>query len=96
MLRFFIQFGGLEAVITGFLDEYPEKLGRHREKFVLVFLSISFLLALSTTTNGGVYLITLLEMYATGAAIMTVVLVEAIAVSWFYGKSCYYTKWYCT
>jgi len=74
-------------VITGFLDEFPDKLGKHREKFVLVFLTISFLLALSSTTYGGIYLITLLEMYATGAAIMTVVLVEALAVGWFYGKS---------
>uniref|UniRef100_F6XTN6 Transporter n=1 Tax=Ciona intestinalis TaxID=7719 RepID=F6XTN6_CIOIN len=78
-------FGGLEAVITGFSDEYPETIGKHREKFVLGLLSVSFLLALATTTQGGVYLMTLLEVYATGPAIMTVVLLESISVTWFYG-----------
>uniref|UniRef100_H2ZI19 Transporter n=1 Tax=Ciona savignyi TaxID=51511 RepID=H2ZI19_CIOSA len=78
-------FGGLEAVITGFSDEFPETIGKHREKFVLGLLSVSFLLALATTTEGGVYLMTLLEVYATGPAIMTVVLLESISVTWFYG-----------
>ncbi|XP_076801225.1 sodium-dependent serotonin transporter-like isoform X1 [Clavelina lepadiformis] len=78
-------FGGLEAVITGAADEFPEKVGKNREKFVLVFLSGSFLFAISTTTQGGAYLVTLLEAYAAGSAIMTFVLLEAISVSWFYG-----------
>lgn len=30
---------------------------------------------------------TLLEEYATGPAVLTVALIEAVAVSWFYGKS---------
>lgn len=31
-------------------------------------------------------MVKLLEEYATGPAVLTVVLIEAIAVSWFYGK----------
>lgn len=31
-------------------------------------------------------MVTLLEEYATGPAVLTVALIEAIAVSWFYGK----------
>lgn len=31
-------------------------------------------------------MVKLLEEYATGPAVLTVVLIEAVAVSWFYGK----------
>lgn len=31
-------------------------------------------------------MVTLMEMYATGTAIMIVVLLEAIGVSWYYGE----------
>lgn len=31
-------------------------------------------------------MVTLLEEYATGPAVLTVALIEAVAVSWFYGK----------
>jgi len=78
-------FGGLEAVITAFCDEFPVRVGQHRELFVLLLLTVSFLGALSTTTQGGMYFLSLLEIYATGPAIMTVVLVEAIALTWVYG-----------
>lgn len=36
--------------------------------------------------QGGAYVVKLLEEYATGPAVLTVVFIEAIAVSWFYGK----------
>ena len=53
---------------------------------MLALLSVSFLGALSTTTQGGMYVLTLLENYGTGPAIMTVVLMECIALSWIYGE----------
>ena len=43
-------FGGLEAMITGLCDEYPQVLGRRRELFVGVLLVIIYLCALPTTT----------------------------------------------
>lgn len=36
--------------------------------------------------QGGAYVVKLLEEYATGPAVLTVVLIEAVAVYWFYGK----------
>ena len=43
-------FGGLEAMITGFCDEYPATLGKHREIFVGILLTFIYLCALPTTT----------------------------------------------
>lgn len=36
--------------------------------------------------QGGAFVVKLFEEYATGPAVITVVLLEVIAVSWFYGK----------
>ena len=43
------QFGGLESLITGVLDEWPW-LRRKREIFVAVLICYCFMAALSTTT----------------------------------------------
>lgn len=44
-------FGGLEAIITAFCDEYPTLLSRNREVFVGLLLVVVFLLSLPTCTQ---------------------------------------------
>ncbi|XP_027717348.1 sodium-dependent serotonin transporter [Vombatus ursinus] len=78
-------FAGLEGVITAVLDEFPHFWAKRREWFVLAVVITCFFGSLSTLTFGGAYVVKLLEEYATGPAVLTVVLLEAIAVSWFYG-----------
>ena len=45
------QFGGLEAIITAVLDEYPDHFSHRRELFVLGLVVVCFLGSLSTLTN---------------------------------------------
>nr|XP_020450143.1 sodium-dependent serotonin transporter-like isoform X2 [Monopterus albus] len=78
-------FGGLEAIITAVLDEYPDHLSHRRELFVLCLVVVCFLGSLSTLTNGGAYVVKLLEEFGVGCSIIAVGFLEAIAVSWFYG-----------
>lgn len=135
-LAFHLQFGGLEAVITAVMDEYPQVLAGRRELFVLGLITVCFLGSLSTLTyvsttghhsapvptthllvpptspplrdfaedvlrmpagsaatlpspvlfQGGAYVVKLLEEFGAGCSILAVVLLETIAVSWFYGK----------
>uniref|UniRef100_A0A8C7JI34 Solute carrier family 6 member 4a n=1 Tax=Oncorhynchus kisutch TaxID=8019 RepID=A0A8C7JI34_ONCKI len=80
-------FAGLEGVITAMLDEFPQLLSRRRELFVLGLVCVCYLGALSTLTYGGAFVVKLFEEYATGPAVITVVFLEVIAVSWFYGTS---------
>ncbi|KAH0511433.1 Sodium-dependent serotonin transporter [Microtus ochrogaster] len=80
-------FAGLEGVITAVLDEFPHIWAKRREWFVLIVVITCVLGSLFTLTSGGAYVVTLLEEYATGPAVLTVALIEAIAVSWFYGIS---------
>lgn len=46
----FLQFGGLEALITGICDEWPQTIGRKREMFVAGLIVYCFFGALATTT----------------------------------------------
>uniref|UniRef100_A0A669AZU2 Transporter n=1 Tax=Oreochromis niloticus TaxID=8128 RepID=A0A669AZU2_ORENI len=78
-------FGGLEAIITAVLDEYPDQFYHRRELFVLCLVVVCFLGSLSTLTNGGAYVVKLLEEFGVGCSIIAVGFLEAIAVSWFYG-----------
>nr|KAF6322880.1 solute carrier family 6 member 4 [Pipistrellus kuhlii] len=78
-------FAGLEAVVTGVLDEFPHIWSKRRELFVLGVIITCFFGSLATLTFGGAYVVKLLEEYATGPAVLTVALLEAIAVFWFYG-----------
>ncbi|KAM5322315.1 LOW QUALITY PROTEIN: sodium-dependent serotonin transporter-like [Glossophaga mutica] len=81
---------GLE-VITAVLDEFPHIWSRRREWFVLCVVVTCFFGSLVTLTclrshlRGGAFVVTLLEEYATGPAVLTVALIEAIAVYWCYG-----------
>ena len=78
-------FGGLEAFITGVMDEYPQLIGRRRELFVFGLVIYCYLGALPTTTNGGNYLVEFLDHYGVSFSILFIVLVETIAVCWCYG-----------
>ncbi|TKC47495.1 hypothetical protein EI555_018948 [Monodon monoceros] len=78
-------FAGLEGVITAVLDEFPHIWSKRREWFVLSVVITCFFGSLITLTFGGAYVVKLLEEFATGPAVLTVALIEAIAVYWFYG-----------
>uniref|UniRef100_A0A8C2FQ56 Transporter n=1 Tax=Cyprinus carpio TaxID=7962 RepID=A0A8C2FQ56_CYPCA len=78
-------FGGLEAIITAVMDEYPDTLSHRRELFVLGLVVVCFLGSLSTLTTGGAYVVKLLEEFGVGSSIIAIVFLEATAVSWFYG-----------
>ncbi|XP_073715135.1 sodium-dependent noradrenaline transporter [Misgurnus anguillicaudatus] len=76
--------GGMEAVITGLSDDF-KILKRNRKFFTFATAFGTFLVALFCVTNGGIYVLTLLDKYAAGTSILFGVLIEAIGVSWFYG-----------
>ncbi|XP_059166029.1 sodium-dependent serotonin transporter-like, partial [Physella acuta] len=77
-------FGGLEAIITGILDEWTV-LRKHRELFVAGLMVWCFMGALVTTTYGGIYVVQLMDTYGAPISILLVVFLEAVAVSWIYG-----------
>lgn len=80
--------GGLEALLTGIGDELGGRIKNIRfSREILTFMVVlgTFLFALPNVTNGGIYLVTLWDTFASGAAILTGVLFEVVAIGWFYG-----------
>lgn len=77
-------FGGSEAIITALSDEFP-KLRRHREIFVAVLFGVYFIIGLAFVSQGGAYVVTLMDRYAAGISILFAVFFETLAVSWAYG-----------
>jgi solute carrier family 6 dopamine transporter-like protein 3 len=78
------QFGGSEAIITGLSDEFPI-IKRNREVFIAILFSVYFVVGLPSCSQGGVYVVELLDRYAASYSILFAVLCESIAISWFYG-----------
>ncbi|KAH9503902.1 hypothetical protein Btru_064110 [Bulinus truncatus] len=77
-------FGGSEAIITALADEFPV-LRRHRELFVGCLFTLYFVVGLASVSEGGFYVVRLMETFGAGYSILFAVFFETIAVSWAYG-----------
>uniref|UniRef100_A0AAU7L0S8 Transporter n=1 Tax=Girardia tigrina TaxID=6162 RepID=A0AAU7L0S8_GIRTI len=77
-------FGGLEALITGILDEWP-RLRKRRELFVLLLIVYCFIGSLATTTQGGFLVLNWLDRHGAPISILFIVFCECVALCWFYG-----------
>ncbi|XP_022096269.1 sodium-dependent serotonin transporter-like [Acanthaster planci] len=78
-------FGGLESIITAWMDKFPHTIGKRRPLFVAVLVCCCFLGSLSTATYGGQFVIQLYDAYAVSVTILAIVALEAVAVAWCYG-----------
>jgi len=82
------QFVETEGFITSIVDLYPKKLrkGYNREIFIAATCGVSYLIALTMVTNGGIYVFQLFDTYgASGVCLLWVAFAECVAVAWIYG-----------
>lgn len=82
-----MQFSQSEAIVSAFLDEFPDKLRVGRRPLIcrLIFCIISFLLGLPMVTRGGFYVFDLLDSYGAGYTLLIVAFGEIVALNWIYG-----------
>ncbi|XP_034407781.1 sodium- and chloride-dependent GABA transporter 3-like [Cyclopterus lumpus] len=81
-------FTGLETITSSVIDMFPGQMRRpwRREIFLFFFCAISFIIQISLTTQGGVYLFQLIDYYgANGICIVFVSAVQCVAVGWAFG-----------
>jgi solute carrier family 6 amino acid transporter-like protein 5/7/9/14 len=77
-------FAMMETVITALSDEWT-LLREHKSKFTLVVCIIGFFLGLSQCTQGGFYLLHLMDWYSAGFSLLFISLFEIVTVIHVYG-----------
>jgi len=78
------QFAIVETILTGVMDFEP-RLRRFKTPLVAVICTIGFLCGLPLTTEGGGYLLDLLDYYGAGWPYLFIGLTELIILSHIYG-----------
>ncbi|KAL4227908.1 Sodium- and chloride-dependent glycine transporter 2 [Mactra antiquata] len=78
------EFVLVETLTTSLMDRFP-KLRGYKLLTVIILCSVFFLLGLPLTTNGGIYLLELLDTYSGGWNIMFIALCECLSISYVYG-----------
>ena len=78
------EFVLVETVITSLMDKIPV-LRRHKLMTVTGVCTVFFLLGLTLTTNGGNYVLTIMDDYSGGWNVLLIAILECISIGWVYG-----------
>ncbi|PVD34562.1 hypothetical protein C0Q70_05838 [Pomacea canaliculata] len=79
------QFAMMETVISGISDLFPSVLRKRKTLFTFVLCLLGFLLGIPQTTEGGIYVLTLMDWYSGSYNLMIVALSELICLMYVYG-----------
>ncbi|WAR02315.1 SC6A9-like protein [Mya arenaria] len=80
-------FSMVECLLSAFADEYPQWLTKTRVRSFLyrtIVMFACFLLGLPMVTNGGMWLLNLVDYSVSGFPLLFVGLLECIALNWIY------------
>lgn len=78
------QFAMFESFLVPLKDEFPA-LRKYPATLAIVTSAISFTLGMSMTTEGGLYVLNLIDTYIGGMILPMIAVMELYAVCWFYG-----------
>ena len=81
----FLQFGQVETIAAGLIDEYPDVLRPNRKLFTLFMCVVMFLLGIPMISQGGIYIVTLLDWFTLLVSFSIISLFELVAVMYIYG-----------
>ncbi|TWW75126.1 Sodium- and chloride-dependent GABA transporter 2 [Takifugu flavidus] len=87
------QFVGMECLMTSLVDLFPNFLrkGCRRELLLLAICSTCCLLGLSLVTEGGMYLLQLLDHHVcSGTTLLLLSLCQSVSIGWVYGSERFY------
>jgi len=80
------EFCNVEALVTGMVDNWPDKLLKHRRLFTICLCSFLFCLGIPLVTNGGIYAFQLMDFYScSGMALLWVCFFQTVAIGWVFG-----------
>nr|XP_057943107.1 sodium- and chloride-dependent GABA transporter 2-like [Doryrhamphus excisus] len=87
------QFVGLECLMTSLVDLFPSYLrrGYRRELVLLAICTVCCLLGLSLVTEGGMYLLQLVDFYVcSGSTLLLLSICQSVSIAWVYGAERFY------
>lgn len=87
------QFVGLECLMTSLTDLFPVFLrkGFRRELLLLLICSVCCLVGLSLVTEGGMYLLQLMDHYVcSGTTLLLLSFFQSVSIGWVYGADRFY------
>ncbi|CAG5123119.1 unnamed protein product [Candidula unifasciata] len=79
------QFGMFETILSGIIDEFPHFLRKKKTILTAVACFIEFLLGLACITQGGIYVLQIMDWYCASFSLMLISLTECVALAWAYG-----------
>ncbi|XP_041357442.1 sodium- and chloride-dependent glycine transporter 1-like [Gigantopelta aegis] len=84
------QFGMFETMLSGLMDEYPHYLRNKKTLLTIGTCLLEFLLGLACITQGGIYVLQIMDWYCASFSLMLISLCECLAISWIYGADRFY------
>ncbi|XP_041359427.1 uncharacterized protein LOC121375829 [Gigantopelta aegis] len=78
-------FSSVETIVTAIIDEDSDRFKKKRIYILLVLCIVEFLLGLPLTSQGGIYIVQLMDEYLAGFPHMIIGIFMLIAISWVYG-----------
>ncbi|KAK3784333.1 hypothetical protein RRG08_017907 [Elysia crispata] len=80
------QFMHVQGVATALTDCFPDQLRQRKTQVTLAVCVISFFLGIPITTQGGFYLLNLIDWYIASFSVMFIVFLEVMVLAWIYGR----------
>lgn len=77
----------VETIITGIMDNWSflVKRWQYRVAAIVVVSIVGFLLGIPCTTQGGMYVLQLMDHYSAGFCVLIIAISECVAINWIYG-----------
>ncbi|KAG8199217.1 hypothetical protein JTE90_016036 [Oedothorax gibbosus] len=79
------QFTIVETIVTSIVDTFPQQLQRRKSLVLSLACLVMFSCGLVICTNGGMYVLQLMDNYAASFSALIIGLVEVIVIAWVYG-----------
>ncbi|XP_063800228.1 sodium- and chloride-dependent glycine transporter 2 [Pseudophryne corroboree] len=78
-------FATIETIVTSVSDEFPKYLRTHKAIFTLVCCLAFFIMGFPMITQGGIYMLQLVDTYAASYSLVIIAIFELVGISYVYG-----------
>uniref|UniRef100_H3AZL2 Transporter n=2 Tax=Latimeria chalumnae TaxID=7897 RepID=H3AZL2_LATCH len=78
-------FATIETIVTSISDEFPKYLRTHKPFFTLGCCAVFFLMGFPMITQGGIYMLQLVDTYAASYSLVIIAIFELVGISYIYG-----------